>query len=214
MKKNNNGRAKNGGDRQKEQQIITDPRFASVQSDPRFMEAPKKRSKVEIDSRFSRVFTDRRFTSSNARIDKRGKPKNNNKGASSLSHYYRLEQQEDEKEVSPIKEEENANGVAPTNEDSHAESDRIGDDTESESEKLNDGHEDSDDDGQSLDESSSTSTTDTDSDDDQYIDGDEEEDTFLQPVRILFISLYLVWLHEVVLIPIRTTRRTTAFSEL
>ncbi|KAL8051900.1 hypothetical protein ABFX02_06G178100 [Erythranthe guttata] len=159
---------------------ITDDRFASAQSDPRFMEAPKKRSKVEIDSRFTRVFTDRWFTSSNARIDKRGKPKkNDDKSAASLSHYYRLQQPEEEKKASPIKEEEEEEEDS----DAVSESHQIGDETESESEseKLNEKIEESDDDEdqQSVDESSSTSTgSDSDSDVESV---DEEDDDFLQP---------------------------------
>ncbi|KAK6128125.1 hypothetical protein DH2020_038128 [Rehmannia glutinosa] len=163
----------NGGEG--EFQGITDDRFKSAQSDPRFMEAPKKRSKVEIDSRFRRVFTDKSFTSSNAPVDKRGKPKNKDKAADSLKHYYRLQPKEDETGVSPIDEKEDG--------DFPVESDQIGHETESESEKLNEALEDDDDDddGQSIDESSSTSTTDSDSDlDDQYMD-DEEEDTLMQP---------------------------------
>ncbi|KAK6153487.1 hypothetical protein DH2020_013126 [Rehmannia glutinosa] len=177
MKKNSSKksgeRGNNGGEG--EFQGITDDRFKSAQSDPRFMEAPKKRSKVEIDSRFRRVFTDKSFTSSNAPVDKRGKPKNKDKAADSLKHYYRLQPKEDETGVSPIDEKEDG--------DFPVESDQIGHETESESEKLNEALEDDDDDddGQSIDESSSTSTTDSDSDlDDQYMD-DEEEDTLMQP---------------------------------
>ncbi|KAI3470362.1 hypothetical protein Pfo_027025 [Paulownia fortunei] len=171
MKKNSSrkssGRGKEGGEG--EPQMITDDRFASAQSDPRFMEAPKRRSKVEIDSRFRRVFTDRSFTSSNAPTDKRGKPKNNDKAAASLNHYYRLLRKEDENEVSLVNEEDG---------DSDAESDQIGHETESESEKLNETPEDDEDDGQSFDESSSTSTTDSDY---EYMDEEEEEDAFMQP---------------------------------
>ncbi|PIN20032.1 hypothetical protein CDL12_07290 [Handroanthus impetiginosus] len=166
MKKKNSrkstGTGKEGG--QGEPQMIMDDRFASAQSDPRFMEAPRRRSKVEIDSRFRRVFTDSSFTSSNAPIDKRGKPNKGNKAASSLKHYYRLLQQEDENGMSPIDEEEDEG-------DSDAEIDQIGHQAESESEKSDD------DAAQSPDVSSSTSTSDS---DDQYVDEDEEEDTFLQ----------------------------------
>uniref|UniRef100_A0A803NNR4 NUC153 domain-containing protein n=1 Tax=Cannabis sativa TaxID=3483 RepID=A0A803NNR4_CANSA len=52
--------------------LITDSRFASVQSDPRFKRAPKHKTKVEIDSRFNRMFTDKRFAPSSAPVDKRG----------------------------------------------------------------------------------------------------------------------------------------------
>ncbi|KAL3844963.1 hypothetical protein ACJIZ3_002366 [Penstemon smallii] len=160
-KKKNSGGGRNGGGApgNDESKMITDERFASAQSDPRFMEAPKRRSKVEIDSRFQRIFTDRSFASSKAPIDKRGKPniENNKKATSSLSHYYRLQQKEEDKDV-----------------DDEGDSD-----DESESDKLNTilEEEDEEEEGgmQSSDESSSTSTTDS---DDESVD--EEEDTFMQ----------------------------------
>ncbi|KAG8383325.1 hypothetical protein BUALT_Bualt04G0000800 [Buddleja alternifolia] len=159
-----------GGEGEGQPQMITDDRFASAQSDPRFMEAPKRRSKVAIDSRFHRVFTDSSFATSNAPIDKRGKPNNNNnsksKGAASLKHYYR---QEEDSKTYPIEEEEDDEG------DNDAESEQIGLQTDSDSENLNNILDD-DDDEQSFDESSST----TDSDD-QSMDEDVEEDTFVQP---------------------------------
>ncbi|KAL0344223.1 UNVERIFIED_CONTAM: Pre-rRNA-processing protein esf1 [Sesamum angustifolium] len=157
-------------------QVITDDRFASAQTDPRFLEAPKKRSKVPIDSRFRHVFTHNSFTSSNASVDKRGKPNNNNKAAISLKHYYRLQQQPDDNDN------EIQNGNSPVEEDDQSDSDverdQIGRQTESETETSSETLEDDDDDDdvESLDGSSSTSTTDS---DDQYMD-EEEEDTFMQ----------------------------------
>ncbi|KAL6530163.1 hypothetical protein OROHE_014516 [Orobanche hederae] len=162
--------SKNSGARE-EIKTINDDRFASAQSDPRFMEAPKRRYKVEIDSRFSRVFTDTSFTSSNAPVDKRGKSrKNKGNATASLSHYYRLRRKEDENERSLIDEKEH--------EDIRAESDQIGHETETESEKSIESLED-DDDGQSFDEYSSTSTAESDPED-RFMDEEEEEDAFMQ----------------------------------
>ncbi|XVF16850.1 hypothetical protein REPUB_Repub10bG0067600 [Reevesia pubescens] len=76
--------------------IITDARFASLHSDPRFQRLPKYKTKVVIDSRFNRMFNDKRFASSSAPLDKRGKPKKGN-SQSSLRHYYHLEEEEEEK---------------------------------------------------------------------------------------------------------------------
>ncbi|XP_011083236.1 pre-rRNA-processing protein esf1 [Sesamum indicum] len=154
-------------------QVITDDRFASAQTDPRFLEAPKKRSKVPIDSRFRHVFTHNSFTSSNASVDKRGKPNNNNKAAISLKHYYRLQQQpgENDNEI----QNENSQIEEDDQSDRDVEPDRIGRQTESENETSSETPED-DDDVESLDGSSSTSTSDS---DDQYMD-EEEEDTFMQ----------------------------------
>ncbi|KAG8369515.1 hypothetical protein BUALT_Bualt14G0021600 [Buddleja alternifolia] len=154
--------------------MITDDRFASAQSDPRFMEAPKRRSKVTIDSRFHRVFTDSSFTASNAPIDKQGKPNNNNKskskGATSLKHYYR--QEEEDNKTYPIEEEEEED------DDDEGDSDaETGLQTDSDSsETLNNNILDDDDDEQRFDESSST----TDSDDQSMDEDVEEEDTFVQ----------------------------------
>ncbi|XP_017981623.1 PREDICTED: pre-rRNA-processing protein esf1 [Theobroma cacao] len=76
--------------------IITDARFASLHSDPRFQKVAKHKTKVVIDSRFNRMFSDKRFSSSSAPLDKRGKPKKEN-SQSSLRHYYHLEDKEEEK---------------------------------------------------------------------------------------------------------------------
>ncbi|PIA26756.1 hypothetical protein AQUCO_08900010v1 [Aquilegia coerulea] len=86
-KNNNNGR-----------EIITDPRFSSVHTDPRFRKYSKHQSKVTIDSRFDRMFSDKRFgSSSSATIDKRGKPKPMN-SVNPLRHYYKMDEDEDEDE--------------------------------------------------------------------------------------------------------------------
>ncbi|XP_043722003.1 pre-rRNA-processing protein ESF1-like [Telopea speciosissima] len=77
--------------------VITDTRFSSVHSDPRFQRVPKKQSKVSIDSRFNRMFSDKQFSSSSAPIDKRGKPKKET-SESHLRHYYRLEDEEQQEE--------------------------------------------------------------------------------------------------------------------
>jgi hypothetical protein len=71
--------------------IITDARFTSLHTDPRFMEGPRNKAKVAIDSRFNRMFTDKNFATSKARIDKRGKPKKKESTVDSLKHYYRSE---------------------------------------------------------------------------------------------------------------------------
>lgn len=71
--------------------VITDSRFASVHSDPRFQRVPKHKAKVAIDSRFNRMFSDKSFSSSAAPLDKRGRPKKQS-SQSSLRHYYRIEE--------------------------------------------------------------------------------------------------------------------------
>ncbi|XP_073137627.1 pre-rRNA-processing protein esf1 [Henckelia pumila] len=150
--------------------VIMDDRFVSAQSDPRFMEAPRRRAKVAIDSRFQRVFNDRGFTSSSASIDKRGKPTNkgNDKNSSSLKHYYRLLQEEEEDEN-----EKSSGSELLKKEDANEKSAiRGGGEDESDDEKSDDSNEE-----KNFDESASTSSTDS---DEEFID-DEEEDTFMQP---------------------------------
>ncbi|XWS44502.1 hypothetical protein CRYUN_Cryun15aG0051100 [Craigia yunnanensis] len=86
----NNNKNESGGGK-----IISDARFASLHSDPRFQKVPKHKTKVFIDSRFNQMFNDKRFAPSSAPSDKRGKP-NKGKSQSSLRHYYHLEDDEEE----------------------------------------------------------------------------------------------------------------------
>ncbi|XP_073299498.1 pre-rRNA-processing protein esf1-like [Primulina huaijiensis] len=169
-KKSSNKKSSGKGKDDGEAKVIMDDRFVSAQSDPRFMEAPKRRAKVAIDSRFQRVFTDRSFTSSGANIDKRGKPTNkgNNKNSSSLKHYYRIIREEDENEESAIRgREDEVDDFDSGSIASHTES-------ESDGEKSDDSNEE-----KGFDESASTTSTDS---DDEFMD-DEEEDTFLPSVE-------------------------------
>ncbi|XP_042060279.1 pre-rRNA-processing protein esf1-like [Salvia splendens] len=154
--------------KKKEPAMIKDERFASAQSDPRFMEAPKRHSKVTIDSRFQRIFTDRNFISSRAPVDKRGKPKpNNSSSSSSLAHYYRLHQEDVPESDAQI--------AKPAQSKTDIEKMRNLDEDELDDEEDED--DDDGDDGQSVDESSSTSTTD--SGDDNYVDQEDEEDSLM-----------------------------------
>ncbi|XP_065856168.1 pre-rRNA-processing protein ESF1 [Euphorbia lathyris] len=75
--------------------IIADPRFASVHSDPRFQNVPRRKSKVPIDSRFTPMFTDKKFATGSAPSDKRGKPKKH-KPETSLRHFYRIEEEDED----------------------------------------------------------------------------------------------------------------------
>ncbi|XP_023749603.1 uncharacterized protein LOC111897886 isoform X2 [Lactuca sativa] len=72
--------------------VITDERFAPSQKDPRFQDAPRHKTKLAIDSRFSRIFTDNNFSTSYARVDKRGRAKQDGDSSkTALRHYYRMD---------------------------------------------------------------------------------------------------------------------------
>lgn len=162
------GRGKNGG------KIITDDRFSSLHSDPRFQKVPKQKAKVEIDSRFNRMFHDKSFNSSSAPLDKRGKPKKDRMG-NTLSHYYRLEEQEEEekkKEISSEEEEEDIEGEDGDEFPKLSESD-----TDGESELS----------GEEIDSESDASSTGTDTDEDDAAVYLEEE----LPVQVKFMFFYL-----------------------
>ncbi|XP_078432838.1 pre-rRNA-processing ESF1-like protein [Wolffia australiana] len=69
--------------------LITDARFASAQSDPRFQRMPENVGKVTLDSRFGSMFTDKNYGSSAPLVDKRGK-RRKSKGENPLAEYYHL----------------------------------------------------------------------------------------------------------------------------
>ncbi|XP_021907988.1 pre-rRNA-processing protein esf1 isoform X2 [Carica papaya] len=125
-----------------ESKIISDPRFASVHSDPRFQKVSKRESKVAIDARFQRAFTDKRFASSSAPLDKRGKPKKEKSSGDSLRHFYRMEEDEEQKERRRQREDTDSEEEAEEPEE-ESEEEELGEsegeeesETESEDEKL------------------------------------------------------------------------------
>jgi hypothetical protein len=94
-KKKDNSKSDNKSSNSKDN-IIDDPRFSIVHTDPRFREAPKHQTKVSIDSRFDRMFTHKSFSSSSAPVDKRGRPKDKaDSQQHSLRHYYKMDEEEE-----------------------------------------------------------------------------------------------------------------------
>jgi hypothetical protein len=77
--------------------VTTDPRFATIHSDPRFAPPKKKDTKLSIDKRFSRVLSDARF-SSKAAVDRYGRKLPKEAGREELERFYELEDDEDEDE--------------------------------------------------------------------------------------------------------------------
>ncbi|KAI4123713.1 MAG: hypothetical protein LQ338_005131 [Usnochroma carphineum] len=71
-----------------------DPRFANIQTDPRFRLPSKKHTHVQIDKRFERMLVDESF-SSRAKVDRYGRKLPKDAGKKELERYYRI--QEDQK---------------------------------------------------------------------------------------------------------------------
>ncbi|KAL8898125.1 MAG: hypothetical protein Q9192_002243 [Flavoplaca navasiana] len=66
---------------------ITDPRFANIQTDPRFRLPSKKTSRVQLDNRFKHVLQDEAF-SSRAKVDRYGRRLPKDAGKKELEKYY------------------------------------------------------------------------------------------------------------------------------
>ncbi|XP_059645300.1 pre-rRNA-processing protein esf1 [Cornus florida] len=163
--------------------VITDPRFASVHSDPRFQKLPKRKTQVTIDSRFDRMFTDKSFSSSSAKIDKRGKPKKDS-SQNPLKHYYRLEEEEDDKKRKGVAKNEEIESDEEISAETDSESEKLikSDGESSDSElKIESERSESEDEGNKSDGSSTDTTTDSDEEDEVYT---EEEDTIAQEENV------------------------------
>ncbi|KAL8807320.1 MAG: hypothetical protein Q9182_000825 [Xanthomendoza sp. 2 TL-2023] len=73
---------------------ITDPRFANIQTDPRFRIPSKRNTHVQIDERFERMLRDEAF-SSRAKIDRYGCRLPKDAERKELEKYYRFQKGED-----------------------------------------------------------------------------------------------------------------------
>ena len=71
---------------------ITDPRFANIQSDPRYR-LPSKKHKVKLDKRFARALQDDDF-SRKARVDRYGRPLDTRKEKQKLKRKYDFDDNE------------------------------------------------------------------------------------------------------------------------
>ncbi|KAL9022761.1 MAG: hypothetical protein Q9185_000023 [Variospora sp. 1 TL-2023] len=67
-----------------------DPRFANIQTDPRFRLPSKKDTHVQIDKRFERMLRDDAF-SSRAKVDRYGRKLPKGAGKKELERYYRIQ---------------------------------------------------------------------------------------------------------------------------
>ncbi|KAK5046974.1 hypothetical protein LTR84_006916 [Exophiala bonariae] len=76
---------------------ITDPRFANIQSDPRFR-LPGRKNKVKLDKRFTRVLDDEDFTK-RAKVDRYGRPLKNDAERTRLKRKYDFNEDEEQEIV-------------------------------------------------------------------------------------------------------------------
>lgn len=70
---------------------ITDPRFANIQSDPRYR-LPGKKNKVKLDQRFARVLQDDDFVK-RAKVDRYGRPLESNAEKKRLKRKYEFDEE-------------------------------------------------------------------------------------------------------------------------
>ena len=76
---------------------ITDSRFASFETDPRFRLPSTKKTKTTIDKRFARMLDSDEFVSA-AKVDRYGRRLKSDAGKKALKNLYRTEEEEEEEE--------------------------------------------------------------------------------------------------------------------
>lgn len=84
---------------------ISDERFASFQTDPRFRLPSRKHTKTTVDKRFARILKDDEFTAT-AKVDKYGRKIKSDSKKKALQRLYQLDDEEEEKEEANSDEDE------------------------------------------------------------------------------------------------------------
>ncbi|KKZ62041.1 hypothetical protein EMCG_03503 [[Emmonsia] crescens] len=85
-------RAKSGlADKHGAGPVITDPRFANIQSDPRYRLPSKRHTHVKLDKRFAHMLRDEDF-SKNAAVDRYGRKLRRDDTKKQLERFYRLDE--------------------------------------------------------------------------------------------------------------------------
>ncbi|KAJ5369922.1 uncharacterized protein N7496_006014 [Penicillium cataractarum] len=96
-------KSKKAGARGESGPVITDPRFANIQTDPRYRLPSKRQTHVKLDKRFAHMLDDKDF-SRNAAVDRYGRKLAKDDTKKQLKKFYRLEDddedEEDEEDVS------------------------------------------------------------------------------------------------------------------
>ena len=117
-----------------------DPRFANIQTDPRFRLPSKKNTHVKIDKRFAHMLRDDEF-SSRAKVDRYGRKLPEDAGRQELKKFYRVEDEDEQSseddgdedaEVKPELDRVNAEGAGISSSDESSSSDEDADEEEEE----------------------------------------------------------------------------------
>eukprot|EP01138_Halocafeteria_seosinensis_P007233 gb/GECG01007396.1/.p1 GENE.gb/GECG01007396.1/~~gb/GECG01007396.1/.p1 ORF type:complete len:834 (+),score=189.02 gb/GECG01007396.1/:1-2502(+) len=107
------GAAKQEGRKKKEHEMIRDPRFQRLHTDPRFARRPQHVEKVPLDDRFKHVLTDPRFNEAQMGAHrKRGEAKDNDDDSAAttgLQDYYQVENDQDSSHAQVPKHTESSN---------------------------------------------------------------------------------------------------------
>ena len=90
--------------------VITDPRFASFTTDPRFRLPSKKHTRTKIDKRFSRMLKDDDFANT-AKVDRYGRKLSNSAKKQALQRLYQPEEEDEDESA-----EEDAAGAVEVDE--------------------------------------------------------------------------------------------------
>ncbi|KAJ5533214.1 hypothetical protein N7494_009766 [Penicillium frequentans] len=86
---------KAGGAKGEAGKVITDPRFASIQSDPRYRLPSKRQTHVKLDKRFAHMLDDKDF-SRNAAVDRYGRKLARDDTKQQLKKFYRLDEDDED----------------------------------------------------------------------------------------------------------------------
>ncbi|KAJ5929237.1 hypothetical protein N7454_007085 [Penicillium verhagenii] len=88
---------KAGGTKGEAGKVITDPRFASIQSDPRYRLPSKRQTHVKLDKRFAHMLEDKDF-SRNAAVDRYGRKLARDDTKQQLKKFYRLDEDDEDED--------------------------------------------------------------------------------------------------------------------
>ncbi|KAI8377558.1 uncharacterized protein BYT42DRAFT_570712 [Radiomyces spectabilis] len=86
--------------------VTSDPRFARIHNDPRFLRPKKKDTKVNIDKRFASMLSSKEF-SSGPKVDRYGRKLDSENAAKELQRFYHLEDNDESDQESGSESDDN-----------------------------------------------------------------------------------------------------------